>query len=82
MKLLKKETNTEDDLCVFVLVILSYGGKGTVMCSDGKPFPIQDILDLFSTENCPSMAGVPKLFLLQACGAILKGLFVDLHNTF
>lgn len=74
MKVLEKERAQEGgkELCVFVLIIMSYGSRGTVMCTDGEQVPIEDILSLFSVKNCPLMAGVPKIFLLQACGTILR----------
>ncbi|XP_045162711.1 caspase-2-like isoform X2 [Mercenaria mercenaria] len=74
-KVLKQEREQDGvELCVFVLVILSYGGTGTIMCTDGEMVQVQDIVNLFSAKNCPYMAGVPKLFLLQACGTILKNI--------
>jgi len=54
-----------------VLVMLSYGGKGTVMCADDEMVTLQEIVNSFS--QCPALNGKPKLVLIQACGAILKG---------
>lgn len=79
MQCLTKEREDEgSELCVFVLVILSYGGLGTILCTDGEFVPIQDILEVFSAKNCPQMVGIPKLVLLQACGTILK----NFHEEF
>lgn len=65
----------DDTVCMFVLVILSYGGNGTVMCTDGKMVMLQDIVDQFSSQNCRALQGKPKLILIQACGAKFKGVF-------
>lgn len=61
------------------LVVLSYGGKGTVMCEDGGMVELQEIVDMFSKKNCPAQDGNPKLVLIQACGAKLKGVGNILH---
>lgn len=66
------------------LVVLSYGGKGTVMCEDGGMVELQEIVDMFSKKNCPAQDGNPKLVLIQACGAKLKGVgkyFTLLQNS-
>ena len=58
-------------MSMVVLVMLSYGGKGTVMCADDEMVTLQEIVNSFS--QCPALNRKPKLVLIQACGAILKG---------
>ncbi|NXE82104.1 CASP9 protein, partial [Cochlearius cochlearius] len=61
------------DCCV--VVILSHGCQtshiqfpGSVYGTDGKPIPIEKIVNYFNGSNCPSLRGKPKLFFIQACG--------------
>ncbi|NWR66504.1 CASP9 protein, partial [Bucorvus abyssinicus] len=61
------------DCCV--VVILSHGCQtshiqfpGGVYGTDGKPIPIEQIVNYFNGSNCPSLRGKPKLFFIQACG--------------
>lgn len=41
---------------------------GGVYGTDGKPIPIEKIVNYFDGSNCPSLRGKPKLFFIQACG--------------
>ena len=34
--------------------------------SDYKPVGIRSLINIFTSDNCPSLAGKPKLFLIQA----------------
>ncbi|NWX25223.1 CASP9 protein, partial [Notiomystis cincta] len=58
-----------------IVVILSHGCQtshiqfpGGVYGTDGKPIPIEKIVNYFNGSNCPSLRGKPKLFFIQACG--------------
>nr|XP_023698349.1 caspase-8-like isoform X1 [Paramormyrops kingsleyae]XP_023698350.1 caspase-8-like isoform X1 [Paramormyrops kingsleyae] len=51
----------------FVCCILSHGEKGSVFGTDGQPILIQKITQPFKGSNCPSLAGKPKMFFIQAC---------------
>ncbi|NXN50218.1 CASP9 protein, partial [Rynchops niger] len=71
-KLAQRNHNTLD--CCIV-VILSHGCQtshiqfpGGVYGTDGKPIPIEKIVNYFNGSNCPSLRGKPKLFFIQACG--------------
>ncbi|KAL4221826.1 luteolysis [Mactra antiquata] len=68
----KTQDGSAKNLSIFMLVILSYGGEGTVICKDNKQVYIQDIVDMFTSRHCPLMTGVPKVFLIQACGVKMK----------
>lgn len=51
----------------FVCFILSHGEKGKIKGVDNELVNIKDLLSCFSGSNCPSLAGKPKLFFIQAC---------------
>ncbi|XP_032565119.1 caspase-9 [Chiroxiphia lanceolata] len=72
------------DCCI--VVILSHGCQtshiqfpGGVYGTDGKPIPIEKIVNYFNGSNCPSLRGKPKLFFIQACGGEQRdrGFLVD-----
>ncbi|KAK4809846.1 hypothetical protein QYF61_021306 [Mycteria americana] len=41
---------------------------GGIYGTDGKPIPIEKVVNYFNGTNCPSLRGKPKLFFIQACG--------------
>ncbi|NXA26368.1 CASP8 protein, partial [Ibidorhyncha struthersii] len=51
----------------FVCFIFSHGEKDKIKGADHKFVNIKDLLSCFSGSNCPSLAGKPKLFFIQAC---------------
>ncbi|NWW49821.1 CASP8 protein, partial [Pedionomus torquatus] len=51
----------------FVCFILSHGEKGKIKGIDHELVNIKDLLSCFSGSNCPSLAGKPKVFFIQAC---------------
>ncbi|KFU95306.1 Caspase-9, partial [Chaetura pelagica] len=70
---LAQQDHTTLDCCV--VVILSHGCQtshiqfpGGVFGTDGKPIPIEKIVNYFNGSHCPSLRGKPKLFFIQACG--------------
>ncbi|XP_054751574.2 caspase-2-like [Lytechinus pictus] len=50
--------------CLMVCV-LSYGGQGKVIGPDGISVDVKQLMDIFTRENCPTLAEKPKLFFLQ-----------------
>jgi len=66
---LERERQSEDhrNAQAFVLVVLSHGEKGHVVCSDGKKISIEYITSCFDGNRCPDLRGKPKLFIIQAC---------------
>lgn len=54
-----------DNDCLLV-VILSHGGTGVISAWDTE-YKLDSIWSLFRTKKCPSLAGKPKLFFVQAC---------------
>ena len=56
---------------VFLLIILSHGGlvdnKEVVSGTDCRAVEIRKLEHFFYASNCPSLHGVPKIFLIDAC---------------
>lgn len=51
----------------FVCCILSHGDKGIIYGTDGQEARIYDLTSYFTGSKCPSLAGKPKVFFIQAC---------------
>nr|XP_054503723.1 caspase-9 [Agelaius phoeniceus] len=75
LELLKLSQQDHSALDCCIVVILSHGCQtshiqfpGGVYGTDGKPIPIEKIVNYFNGSNCPSLRGKPKLFFIQACG--------------
>ncbi|XP_051009819.1 caspase-8 [Acomys russatus] len=51
----------------FVCCILSHGDKGIIYGTDGKEASIHELTSYFTGLKCPSLAGKPKIFFIQAC---------------
>ncbi|XP_013043039.2 caspase-8-like [Anser cygnoides] len=64
-----KEYSKKDhsNMDCFVCFILSHGEKDKIKGTDHEFVNIKDLLTCFSGSNCPSLAGKPKLFFIQAC---------------
>ncbi|KFP82941.1 Caspase-8, partial [Apaloderma vittatum] len=64
-----KEYSKKDhsNMDCFVCFILSHGEKDKITGVDHKLVNIKDLVSCFSGSNCPSLAGKPKLFFIQAC---------------
>ncbi|XP_064849310.1 caspase-8 isoform X2 [Oncorhynchus masou masou] len=50
-----------------VVCVLSHGEKGCVLGTDGGEVPIRSLTQPFTSKQCPSLMGKPKLFFIQAC---------------
>ncbi|KAK2532122.1 caspase-8 [Columba livia] len=63
----------------FVCCVLSHGKKGIIYGVDGQEVPIQELTTSFTGHNCPSLAGKPKVFFIQACqgDACQKGVTIE-----
>jgi len=64
------QTTAEKDFSgydCFVCVILSHGGKDGIYGTDEELIKIEAITSLFRCNECPSLEGKPKIFLIQAC---------------
>ncbi|NWR60143.1 CASP8 protein, partial [Bucorvus abyssinicus] len=64
-----KEYSQKDhsNMDCFVCFIFSHGEKDKIKGIDHEFVNIKDLLSCFSGSNCPSLAGKPKLFFIQAC---------------
>ena len=52
----------------FFLIISSRGGEGDVVYgTDGGEVRVHDLVKHFTCKNCPSLAGIPKVFMIDAC---------------
>lgn len=49
-----------------VVCVLSHGEKGVLWGSDNR-YSVDDLYSHFTSNKCPSLAGKPKLFFVQAC---------------
>ncbi|XP_030644207.1 caspase-3-like [Chanos chanos] len=50
----------------FVCVLLSHGDEGIFFGTDGS-VELKTLTSMFRGDRCPSLAGKPKLFFIQAC---------------
>ncbi|NXM71283.1 CASP9 protein, partial [Serilophus lunatus] len=84
---LARQDHSALDCCI--VVILSHGCQtshiqfpGGIYGTDGKPIPIEKIVNYFNGSNCPSLRGKPKLFFIQACGGEERdrGFIVDSNS--
>ena len=59
------------DMCVFILVLMSHGGRGHVYGVDGRMgsnfVGVSEVIDTFSGLRCPALLNKPKLIFVQAC---------------
>lgn len=58
------DTDHSDSDCMLI-AILSHGGLGCVYARD-RPYKLESIWKAFTANQCPSLAGKPKLFFIQA----------------
>ncbi|XP_065269312.1 caspase-8-like isoform X2 [Emys orbicularis] len=67
----------------FVCCILSHGDKGIVFGTDGQETSIQALTTSFTGMNCPSLAGKPKVFFIQACqgDTFQRGVHIETDST-
>ncbi|XP_062045911.1 caspase-10 isoform X2 [Lepus europaeus] len=63
----EKHHPDHDDGDCFVFCVLTHGIFGAVYSSDGVLIPIREIVSHFTAQQCPGLAGKPKLFFIQAC---------------
>jgi len=49
----------------FVCCVVARGRMGTVRTSDGNCNPAVNLANIFSDENCETLSGKPKLFIIQ-----------------
>jgi hypothetical protein len=54
------------DVDCFACVILSHGDDGIVYGTNGT-IKLASLFAMFKGDQCPSLAGKPKLFFIQVC---------------
>ncbi|KAH3855654.1 caspase-7-like [Dreissena polymorpha] len=54
------------DVDCFVAVLLSHGEEGKICGTDGI-IELEEIFQYFKGAHCPTLAGKPKVFFIQAC---------------
>ena len=67
----------------FACVIMTHGeSNGQLYMRDGL-FVINDVLDVFKADRCPTLVGKPKLFFIQACrgGRLDNGFSLSTNHT-
>ena len=52
----------------FVCFIGTHGDKGKIYGSDSDFIYVNELTDAFKEDNCPRLAGKPKLFFIEASG--------------
>ncbi|NXH43223.1 CASP8 protein, partial [Dicaeum eximium] len=64
-----KEYSKKDhrNMDCFVCFIFSHGEKYKIKGVDDECVNIEDLVSCFTGTNCPSLAGKPKVFIIQAC---------------
>lgn len=54
------------DADCFLVSVMSHGGQGVIYAND-QHYPPERLWSNFTSIKCPSLAGKPKIFLVQAC---------------
>lgn len=54
------------DCDCFVMIVLSHGEMG-ILYSRNAPYKPDVLWSPFTADRCPTLAGKPKLFFIQAC---------------
>ncbi|CAG7826807.1 unnamed protein product [Allacma fusca] len=50
-----------------VVAIMTHGEKNHIYVKDGTLIPVNLIWEEFEADKCPTLAGKPKIFIIQAC---------------
>ncbi len=59
------EMDHSDSDCIAITVV-THGSNGVLHARD-HPYNVENIWQPFEADKCPSLAGKPKLFVIQAC---------------
>ena len=65
-----KNKNHKDADCLCV-VVLTHGSEGYLLARD-KSYKVKKLWEPFTADNCPSLAGKPKLFIIQVRFSSIK----------
>ncbi|KFV53444.1 Caspase-3, partial [Tyto alba] len=63
----------------FVSIISSHGEEGVIFGCDTEPVKLTRIFQILSSEKCPALSKIPKIFFIQACRGqeFDQGVFVE-----
>ncbi|NXX98537.1 CASP7 protein, partial [Centropus bengalensis] len=63
----------------FVSIISSHGEDGVIFGCDWEPVKLSRLFRILSSEKCPALRKIPKIFFIQACRgkALDQGVFVE-----
>ncbi|XP_072041464.1 caspase-7-like [Amphiura filiformis] len=61
---ISRQDHSNADCLLFA--IMSHGEEGLLYCVDGT-IPVEEVTTPFRGDKCPSLAGKPKIFFIQAC---------------
>lgn len=69
---------SHDNYDAFVCIIMAHGGSGdSIEGVDGRTIGLQQLMSEFTPVRCPSLAGKPKVFIVQACRGRMQDQFHD-----
>ncbi|CAL7951456.1 unnamed protein product [Xylocopa violacea] len=70
------------DMDCLIVVAMSHGHSDCLYSSDNNIYPVNILWTSFTNNRCPSLAGKPKLFFIQACrGSDLDSGMQMVHQT-
>lgn len=72
------DNDLESSDCLIV-VILTHGGANDKLAACDRDYRLYDLIDKCNPVNLPSMAGKPKIFIVQACRGENTDSGVKLH---
>lgn len=83
MKLIFEDISADDHTNNdgFVCVILSHGDDGGIIYGTDDKIPLDDLISYILPNKCPSLAGKPKLFFVQACRGTKLDKGVEVHDA-
>ncbi len=69
MKILKDfaEASNHVNKSMCVVCIMGHGGNGYLHTTEGGEIDLEEIYGMFAADQCPTLAGKPKIFIIQTC---------------
>lgn len=65
MKTIAAQDHSKTD--VLMVFVSSHGDEGGCISAGDEDYCLQDLMNLFTSEQCPTLMDKPKLFFIQAC---------------
>lgn len=76
----KRKEVAWDQMECLILVLMSHGVGSRITGSDNKDVEINQLLDIFSSQNCLGLDNKPRLVFVQACrGPLRTDLYILLY---